>query len=424
MYDYSICPDDLVFFIDMKSFYASVSCVMMGLDPLKTKLAVVGDTKRTGSIILACTPLVKAMGYSTSNRMWELPNDKELHIVNPSMGKYVDISNRISELMMTKYCAPVDFYQYSIDEFLIVFSKKYTKLHKKEPFELAQTIQQDIFDHFGLTCTVGIGPNILMAKLALSGAKNSSNGIAHWTYADIPTKVWTIKPLSKFWGIAKKTEQKLNKLGITTIGELAKYPLPVLIQRFGNVMGNELHLHANGIDFSKLGEMNTYKPRDTSLGKSHVLLRDYQPHEVKTLILEQLEEVCYRLRRQDQLCRTIHFGIGYSSGSGGFSRSVTVNEPSELTMDWYKVCLKILEENYTNEPIRTISIALKNFVKKDFEQITFMSNPIKRQKETNLTKTMDAIRTKYGKNSLLRACSYLDQGTIRSNNNKIGGHYA
>jgi len=424
MYDYSTFPDDLVFFVDMKSFYASVSCILMGLDPLKTKLAVVGDVSRDGSVVLAATPEMKKFGIKTGSRNYEIIRQKDVYIVNPAMSTYVNISNKITELMLTKYVAPIDFMQYSIDEFAFTM-KGYKKLHKLSPLQLAKKIQDDIYDHFGITSSIGIGSNLLLAKICMDiESKKHPSGISQWTYEDIPTKMWKITPLNKFWGIAKKTEQKLNRLGITTIGELANYPKEVLIRQFGNVMGTELHLHANGIDFSKIGEMKNYKPKDKSIGKSQVLLRDYHSHEIKTLILEQLEEVCYRLRSQGNQARTIHFGIGYSSGIGGFSKSVTIDEPTNLTKDFYKVCIRLLEENYNQEPVRTISIALKNFVKVDTEQISFFTDPIKKQKDQKLSAAMDSIRRKYGKNSLLMACSYTEHSTIRANNNKIGGHLA
>lgn len=68
-----------------------------------------------------------------------------------------------------------------------------------------------------------------MSKLALDlESKKNENGIAQWEYEDIPTKLWPIHPLSKFWGISHKTEAKLNQKGIYTIGDLANYPLHYL----------------------------------------------------------------------------------------------------------------------------------------------------------------------------------------------------
>ncbi|UPM56144.1 DNA polymerase thumb domain-containing protein [Gottfriedia acidiceleris] len=423
MYDYSMFPNDIIFFIDMKSFFASVSCRLLGLDPLKVKLAVVGDTSREGSVVLAATPEMKKLGIATGNRLYEIPRQKDIHIVNPSMATYVKISNQIAELLLTKYVAPIDYMQYSIDEMALQLNG-YDRIHKMPPLELAYTIQQDILNTFGIFSSIGISCNLLLAKICMDiESKKVPSGIAQWTYDDVQTKMWKIEPLSKFWGIAKKTEEKLNRLGITTIGELARFPKKILIQRFGNVMGTELHLHANGIDYSRIAEMKNFKPADKSIGKSQVLLRDYKSHEIPVLILEQLEEVCYRLRSLKNLCRTIHFGIGYSQG-GGFSQSMTIDRPTDLTKEWYQVCLKILNQNYTNEAVRTISISLKNFVSTEYEQLSLFTNENNRLKDKKLTAAMDGIRRKYGKNSILRAVSYLDYSTIRHNNKKIGGHLA
>src|SRR5574341_876208 len=105
MYDYSNFPNRIIFCVDLKSFFASVSCILLGLDPLKVKLAVVGDVNRDGSIVLAATPELKKLGIGTGNRLFEIPKQKDIHIVNPSMSIYVRTSNQITELMMTKYVA-------------------------------------------------------------------------------------------------------------------------------------------------------------------------------------------------------------------------------------------------------------------------------------------------------------------------------
>ena len=74
----------------------------------------------------------------------------------------------------------------------------------------------------GLTATCGIGPNMLLAKLSMDiEAKKYKNGIAKWTYDDVPEKLWPITPLSKVWGIGLRMEKRLNNLGITSIYELA-----------------------------------------------------------------------------------------------------------------------------------------------------------------------------------------------------------
>ncbi|PDY49392.1 DNA polymerase thumb domain-containing protein, partial [Bacillus cereus] len=132
-----------------------------------------------------------------------------------------------------------------------------------------------------------------------------------------------IRPLSKFWGISGKTEAKLNLKGIHSIGDLAQYPIKYLKQSFG-VIGEELHLHSNGIDISRISEK--YVPATTSIGKSQILMRDYTIEEFPIILLEHIEEVCYRMRRQNKLAQTIHFSIGYSKNyAGGFRKTHTMN---------------------------------------------------------------------------------------------------
>ena len=116
--------------------------------------------------------------------------------------------------------------------------------------EIAKYILHDIKEKTGLTATCGIGPNILLAKIAMDiEAKKSQNGIAKWTYKDVKKKLWKIKPLSQMWGIGARMEKHLNLLGINSVGDLANFNKNVLKDQFG-IIGEELWEHANGIDLS------------------------------------------------------------------------------------------------------------------------------------------------------------------------------
>ncbi len=130
MYDYSILPNRIVLCVDLRSFYASVSCIKMGLDPLHTKLAVVGDVNRSGSIVLAATPPLKALGVKKMARLYEIPRHKDILVVNPIMGTYIKCSNYITKLAL-QYVPIEDFHQYSIDEFFMDITRGsiFTALH-------------------------------------------------------------------------------------------------------------------------------------------------------------------------------------------------------------------------------------------------------------------------------------------------------
>ncbi|WP_392659103.1 Y-family DNA polymerase [Bacillus anthracis] len=394
MYDYSILPNRIILCVDLRSFYASVSCIKMGLDPMHTKLAVVGDVNRNGSIVLAATPPLKALGVKKMARLYEIPRRKDILVVNPIMGTYIKCSNYITKLAL-QYVPIEDFHQYSIDEFLLDITDS-IHLFASDPYEFALKFKREIYEHTRIECTIGIGPNPLMSKVALDiEAKKNKEGIAHWKYEDVPTKLWSIRPLHKFWGISYKTEEKLNRKGIHTIGDLAHYPLTYLKQSFGKI-GEELHLHSNGIDFSRISEK--YVPATTSVGKSQILMRDYTIEEFPIVLLEHIEEVCYRLRRQNKLAQTVHFSVGYSkSYNGGIRKTHTLSRPTNLTMDIYKICTYFLHQQYTGEPIRSINISLTNLLQEGEEQISLFDNVTQREQEVKLTKVMDEIRTRKGR---------------------------
>ncbi|KXZ06741.1 MULTISPECIES: Y-family DNA polymerase [Bacillus] len=419
MYDYSILPNRIILCVDLRSFYASVSCIKMGLDPMYTKLAVVGDVNRNGSIVLAATSPLKALGVKRMARLYEIPRRKDILVVNPIMGTYINCSNYITKLAL-QYVPIEDFHQYSIDEFFMDITDS-IHLFANDPYEFALKFKNEIYAKTRIECTIGIGPNPLMSKVALDiEAKKNQNGIAYWKYEDVPTKLWSIRPLNKFWGISYKTEEKLNRKGIHSIGDLANYPLKYLKQSLGKI-GEELHLHSYGIDFSRISEK--YVPATTSVGKSQILMRDYTIGEFSIVLLEHIEEVCYRLRRQNKLAQTVHFSVGYSKTyNGGIRKTHTLSRPTNLTMDIYKICTYFLHQQYTGEPIRSINISLTNLLQEGEEQISLFDNITQREQEVKLTKVMDEIRTKFGKNSILRGISYTHSATARYRNTLIGGH--
>ncbi|OTW55054.1 DNA repair protein [Bacillus thuringiensis serovar amagiensis] len=391
----------------------------MGLDPMYTKLAVVGDVNRNGSIVLAATPPLKALGVKKMARLYEIPRRKDILVVNPIMGTYIKCSNYITKLAL-QYVPIEDFHQYSIDEFFMDITDS-IHLFANDPYEFALKFKREIYAKTRIECTIGIGPNPLMSKVALDiEAKKNQNGIAYWKYEDVPTKLWGIRPLNTFWGISYKTEEKLNRKGIHSIGDLANYPLKYLKQSFGKI-GEELHLHSYGIDFSRISEK--YVPATTSVGKSQILMRDYTIEEFPIILLEHIEEVCYRLRGQNKLAQTVQFSVGYSKTyNGGIRKTHTLSRPTNLTMDIYKICTYFLHQQYTGEPIRSISISLTNLIQEGEEQISLFDNLTQREQEVKLTKVMDEIRTRFGKNSILRGISYTHSATARYRNTLIGGH--
>lgn len=417
--EYNMLPRHKILCIDMKSFYASCSAVMQGLDPLQCHLAVVGNLSQPGSIVLAASPRMKKdFGIKTGSRLFEIPNDKRIKLVEARMSLYLRISTEITRLLH-RYVPKEAIHVYSVDESFIKVDG--TSALWGDARTVAEKIKDDLLREFQLTCSIGIGPNMLMSKLALD-LEAKKNGIIEWTYEDVPDKLWPVTPLREMWGIGRRVEKTLNNMGIFSVGQLAQSDLNLLEKKFG-VMGNQLYHHAWGVDLSELGA--PIMEGQISFGKSQILLRDYEKkEEIMTVILEMCEEVARRARESRKAGRTVSLGIGYSEKEfgGGFLRSYTMEEPTNTTMDIYRVCCKLFETHYTGKIVRQISITLAKITDDQHMQLDLFKPNKVREKE--LGYVVDQIRRRHGATSLLRAISYTEGGTTRRRAALVGGHKA
>ncbi|MGG1675049.1 DNA polymerase thumb domain-containing protein [Neobacillus sp. NRS-1170] len=417
MVDYSTLPQNKILCVDMKSFYASCSAVMRGLDPLNCYLAVAGNLDRQGSVVLAASPrLKKEFGIKTGSRLFEIPKDPRIQIVEPRMATYLRVSTEISRVF-NRYVPKEAIHTYSVDE---SFIKVDGAVHLwGNARTIAEKIKDDIEREFQLPCAVGIGPNMLMSKLCLD-LDAKKKGVAEWTYEDVKTKLWNVSPLREMWGIGRRVEKTLNGMGIFTVGQLARYDLEKLEKKFG-IMGNQLYHHAWGVDLSEPGA--PIIQGQISFGKSQILLRDYKEEkEIKAVILEMCEEVARRTRTRRKAGRTISLSIGYSQDEfgGGFHRSRTIRQPTNETMELYRVCLELFHENYTGKTVRQIAIALGNIV--DDCEIQLDLFDLGAYKRRELGYVVDSVRRRFGSGSLLRAVSYTAAGTAKHRATLVGGH--
>ena len=418
MYDYHLLEDRDVLCIDQKSFFASVSCIEKGLDPLTTKLAVVADTKRQGSVVLAATPKLKELGVKTGSRLFEIPHRNDIYIINPSMRKYLNVSVAISKIAL-RYVPPEDLHQYSIDEFFMDVTDSYHRFNSTVQ-AFCERLQKEIHEETGIRCTIGIGSNMLLSKVAMDiEAKHTANGVAEWRYQHVPEKLWPIQPLRDFWGINRKTEAKLNKRGIFTVGDLAQYPYQYLKRDFG-ILGVDMHLHANGIDQSKMREK--YKVNNPSICKSQILMRDYEFEEAKVVMQELIEDVASRVRARKKLARTIHFSFGYSD-EGGVNKQYTLEEGTNLEKDIFKVVNYFANQLCDKQALyRTLSVSLTQFIDENERQMNLFIDEYERKRDEKLAKTIDHLHVKYGKGIVSKAISYTEAGTKHGRLGLMVGH--
>lgn len=411
--------NNVVFCIDFKSFYASCECVDRGLNPHSTKLVVADKERGQGTIVLAVSPYLKTLGVPSRLRVFDLPKDDEIIFAKPRMSRYLEVSSKAISIFLD-FVNIDDIHVYSVDESFLNITP-YLKLYNTSPITLAEKIKKRIFIELGLDVTVGIGPNLFLAKVALDNeAKKNSNQIAYWSKEDIKTKLHRITPLSKIWSIGNKIEKRLNKMGIYNLGDVSNTPKQILINAFG-IIGGELHDHSNGIDTSNIRDKYVTNNHSISIGQ--VLLRDYSIKDIPILIREMLDDLMIRLRKEKSLARKISLCIRYSKeNNGGFSRQTQLIRYTDDVDIIYSSMIALFNKYIEDYPVRGIYLSLGSLLKTPHYQPSLF-NPIEQQeKKRNLMNTLDCIKNKFGDNAVFRCNQLLEASNALERHNKIGGH--
>ncbi|MFS9016749.1 Y-family DNA polymerase [Streptococcus cristatus] len=461
-FDYSREPKSDIAFIDMKSFYASVECVSRSLHPLKTSLYVMSRADNSAGLILASSPMFKKVfGKSNVGRSYDLPFDittrrfsyynakkqglrtdseyvryieewaKSTLIVPPRMDEYIAVNMEIQRIFQN-YGSPDDIYPYSIDEGFIDLTSSLNyfisdkNVSRKDKLDaISAKIQRDIWRETGIYSTIGMSnANPLLAKLALDNeAKRTPTMRANWSYPDVERKVWNIPNMTDFWGIGKRTEKRLNGLGIYSIKELANTNPDMLKQNLG-VVGLRLWFHANGVDESNVH--TPYKPKSKCLGNSQVLPRDYvEKREIEIVLREMAEQVAIRLRRSGKKATVVAIHLGYSKQEN--KRSINTQMKIEATNNTdilTNYVLKLFHNKYTSGAIRNVAVSYSGFVDESYGLISLFDDVDKKEKEERIQIAIDSVRNQFGFTSLLKANSLDKASRSIARSKLIGGHSA
>ena len=404
--------------IDLKAFYSYVECLDRGLDPWKEPLVVADKDRGTNTIVLSVSPFLKKQGIPSRCRIKELPKKYNYIYAVPRMERYLEKSAEVIDVLY-HFVAEEDVHVYSIDEAFVDLTS-YLKYYNKTPLQMVTTIINQIKEETGLQATAGIGDNFFLAKIALDiYAKKERNGIAKVGINDVKEKLWPITPLNKVWSIGPRMEARLNKIGLFTVKDIALSNLDYLRDKFG-VIGEQLWRHANGIDEADIHEK--YEPKEHSLSLSQVLFRDYNQKEAVTIIREMVDTLASRMRNDNKMTKVVAIYVGYSRNMGGFARRSTLLAPTDDTELLLKAILEIYHMHIKDLPIRTIGLNFGGLLESTYQQLNMFEDDKEQIKRRNLQKTMDKLQTKFGKNSVLRASSLLEESTIKERNNLIGGH--
>ena len=416
--------------IDLKSFYASVECVDRGLDPLTENLVVADPDRGPGTICLAITPAMKALGVKNRCRIFQIPNGIEYTMATPRMARYMEVSAQINAIYL-RYVSAEDLHVYSIDE-CFIDATPYLKLYRMDAKTFAKMLRSKVAEETGITATAGIGPNLFLAKVALDiEAKKATDGIGMLDEESYKREIWFHQPITDIWQVGPGIAHRLARRGIYDMAGICAANPAWLKKEFGKI-GEYLLDHAWGQEPCTIKQIKGYRPAAHSISNGQVLMRDYSFSEARTVLREMADASCLDLCSKGLSCGSISVHVGYARprltesgrwgmGSGG---STKLSERTDLPHRIVKAALSLFDQlTMENEPIRRLTVALGALQPAKYDQPSLFGSGDD-GKEADLAKASVAVRERFGKNALLRGTSLKQGATMRERNNQIGGHRA
>lgn len=377
--------------VDMNAFFAA--CHQAQEPALKGKPVLVsGDPSSRHGIVLTASYEARRFGVKTA-----MPTAQALRlcpqalIVAPNFRLYSFYSKQIMAIL-NSFTPLVE--QYSIDEAWLDVSGCENLFGPAD--NIAREIKQKIKHQLDLSCSIGIAPSKILAKMASDLEK--PDGLVIITADNIASRIWPLA-VDKLFGVGPQTTAALNSLGVFTIGDLAGFPLAVLKQRFG-AYGPYLAQLAQGQDHSSVDpNPDTAK----SIGNSITLPQDAETAaEIETILLALAEEVGTRLRRRNLKGSTITVSVK-TPDFRLITRSRTYPEATNLTETIYRRAGEIYRQHLQGQRVRLVGVTVSNITAASAGTQLSLFSASEDDKRARLAQTVDQVRARFGDRSLVRA---------------------
>ncbi len=499
--------------IDLKSFYASVECVDRGLDPMRTNLVVADRSRTEKTICLAVTPPMKAYGLSGRSRLFEVvskarevnaqrkrnapwgefsgssyddillkthPEFKLDYIVaRPRMSHYMKVSARIYDIYL-RHVSHEDIFAYSIDE-VFIDATAYLPTLKLSGHDLAMRMIKDVLRETGITATAGIGTNMYLAKIAMDiMAKRmppDEDGvrIAELNEYSYRRELWDHRPLTDFWRIGQGYKTKLEKVGLYTMGDIArcslgekgKYYSEDLLYKLFGINAELLIDHAWGYEPCTMADVKAYRPDSNSISSGQVLTVPYTAEMARLVVREMTDLLVLDLVEKELVTDQMTLTVGYDvenltdpDRAAKYSGEITVDRygreipkhahgtanlikktsSTALIMD----AVTALYDRIINKDllVRRITVAACRVVPEkgspnegagvqmSFFDILDETDECRQrekkaeEKEKKVQKTLIDIKKKHGKNAIVKGMNLEEGATAIERNKQVGGHKA
>ena len=385
----------IIFHIDQNCYFASVE--MIARPELRdVPMAVAGDAKARHGIILAKNEPAKKFGIKTAEAIWQAqakcPN---LVLVESHHEKYEFYSGRLRE-MYYEYTDRVE--PFGLDECWLDMTDAVSGYQEAE--ELALEIRNRVKKEFKLTCSVGISFNKVFAKLGSDYKKPDATTV--FTDTDWKEKIWPL-PVSDLLFAGKHTSEKLRRININTIGDLARSDGD-FIGRYLGKAGTVLWEYANGMDDAPVAESG-YKRTPKSVGNSTTTPEDMTSDRQIERTLHMLSErVAERLRRHSLKGTVVQITVR-DRDLGIYEKQRPLFSPSDDAREIFAAARDLFKESYDwSKGVRSIGVRCTKLVGRDCgEQLTLFSQAGVSERDSRLNKTIDDINRRYGKSVIKSA---------------------
>ena len=385
--------DRVILHCDMNGFFASVE--LLDYPHLKDKpMAVCGNPENRHGIILAKNEIAKKYGVVTAETLWQARKKcPDLEVVPPHHSKYKHYSKLINEIYL-RYTDMVE--PFSVDEsWLDVTGSQ--KLFGSG-VEIANEIRETVKKELGLTLSAGVSFNKIFAKMGSDYKKpDATTEITRDNYKEI---LWPLDIRDLFF-VGKVTAQKLNHMGIKTIGELAKSDKKSLISLLGK-QGGVIHDYANGLDITPVLRFDQQE-KVKSVGNGTTFRRNLSGIEdIRTGVTALSDTVASRLRKNKMKA----FGVKVDIKDPNFkviTRQQQLDNPTNLTEVIADTAMEIITKSWRmRDPIRMITVTAINLCDENQAQqlSLFADENINTEKEEKAERAMDDIRKKFGNGAI------------------------
>lgn len=391
-------PEPMIYHIDVNSAFLSWEAAARlekdtNAPDIRTFPAVIGGNEEMRhGIVLAKSPAAKKFGIRTGEPLAHARRKfPGLKIYPPDYPLYVKRSNEFMKLL-ERFAPSLE--AYSIDEAFCDMTG--TGQLYGDPVAFAHRLKDTIREELHFTVNIGVSNNRLLAKMASDFEKPDK---VHTLFPDeIQNKLWPL-PIEELFSVGKSTSKKLRTLGITTIGELARSDHDMLVSVFKS-HGDTIWNYANGIEST---ELTHTQPANKGYGNSLTIHFDVtDAATAKRVLLSLCETVGARLRAAGAYISVVQVQI-VDCEFHHTSHQTTLPSSTNITEKLYECVCSLFDSVWDHQPIRQLGVYTSRATSESYEQYSLFDME-KYEKLSRLNSAVDQIRTRYGEDSIKRAC--------------------